>query len=423
VSQAVTGELAPRRAGRAGPLSPAQPMPGVRQVACGVASFLLLLSPRVEASPPAHSAVPPFRDANRVPQEYAGPGRDALPTAYSELVLGWFAPSDPDHPEGGDAWRGASLAVEEANAAGGIGGRPLRLLARWADDPWRSGAANASRLVYEDGALALLGSIDGAATHLAEQVAVKTRLPLLSPLSTDPSVNLAGVPWMLSCLPGDDRIAPRLIEAVTARSGSAPLVLIVATDHDSRITGGEVRKTCSLRGIAIARLVEVTSAESLEEAVQGALDARPGALIVAAPSRIAGQILTAVRAKGFAGPAFGSAPLGRLPFLRAAGPAAEGVVVPCLHEPGPLWDAFTARWEARFGSPPDDTAGQSYDAVRMTAEALSRSGPNRALLLDALRALTPWTGIMGRHTWDNLGRNQRPVRLAAWRSGRLVPLN
>ncbi len=27
-----------------------------------------------------------------------------------EVVLGWFGPGDPDHPTGGDFWRGALLA-------------------------------------------------------------------------------------------------------------------------------------------------------------------------------------------------------------------------------------------------------------------------------------------------------------------------
>jgi ABC-type branched-subunit amino acid transport system substrate-binding protein len=164
--------------------------------------------------------------------------------------------------------------------------------------------------------------------------------------------------------------------------------------------------------------VEAKSTSAWGSRSNGALDAHPGALIVVAPSRIAGQVLAAVRAGGYAGPAFGSVPLGRLAFLRAAGPAAEGVIVPCLHEPGHIWDAFAIRWESRFGSALDDTAAQSYDAVRTTAEALGRSGPNRAL-----RASTPWTGIMRLHTRDNLGRNQRPVRLATWRGGKLVPLN
>jgi ABC-type branched-subunit amino acid transport system substrate-binding protein len=98
------------------------------------------------------------------------------------------------------------------------------------------------------------------------------------------------------------------------------------------------------------------------------------------------------------------------------------VVVPLLHEPGAKWDAFVRRWEELFGSPPDETAAQSYDAVRLIAAALARSGAHRALLLDALRTVVPWTGIMGVHDWDGLGRNRRAPGLGRWEAGRVVPV-
>ena len=332
-------------------------------------------------------------------------------------------PSATKVPDGGDAWRGASLAVEETNAAGGIDGRPLHLVTRWADDPWRGGASHASRLVYDDAVLAIIGSLDGASTHLAEQIVVKARLPLVSPLSTDPSVNLAGVSWMLSCLPGDDVIAPLLVDAATAAAGGAPLALAMATDHDSRIAAGELRKVCSHRAIPLTRIAEWTPESSVDEIVPSILRVRPGAVLVSAPAPAAARIIVALRAGGYEGTIVGTTPLGRHAFAKAAGPAAEGVIVPILHEPGPAWDEFASRWQARFGSRPDETAAQSYDAVRVVAAALATSGPNRARLLDALRNRPPWTGIMGVHDWDGLGRNRRLPSLGRWRAGKVVPFD
>ncbi|MHC4741697.1 MAG: hypothetical protein ACYS8Z_07290, partial [Planctomycetota bacterium] len=36
-----------------------------------------------------------------------------------EVLIGYFGPTDPCHVRGGDMWRAACLAVEEANRAGG----------------------------------------------------------------------------------------------------------------------------------------------------------------------------------------------------------------------------------------------------------------------------------------------------------------
>ena len=59
-------------------------------------------------------------------------------------------------------------------------------------------------MVLDDGAQALIAPPNGAATHLALQVAGRTAVPVIS-LCADSSVSRTGVPWMV-------RIAPTTIE-------------------------------------------------------------------------------------------------------------------------------------------------------------------------------------------------------------------
>lgn len=66
----------------------------------------------------------------------------------------------------------------------------------------------------------MLGGIDGATTHLAEQVVAKAHLPLIDPASTDQTVNQANIPWMFSLAPGD----PDIAKFLAARLKRDPLV-------------------------------------------------------------------------------------------------------------------------------------------------------------------------------------------------------
>jgi hypothetical protein len=50
----------------------------------------------------------------------------------------------------------------------------------------RSGETRSGR--YEDKVWAIIGGIDGATTHLAEQVAAKAQLTLVNPVATDRSI-------------------------------------------------------------------------------------------------------------------------------------------------------------------------------------------------------------------------------------------
>ena len=74
-------------------------------------------------------------------------------------------------------------------------------------------------MAYNDRVWAIIGSIDGVATHVAEQVVTKALLPLIDPGSTDRTVNAAMVPWMFSCLPGDPAIADALAPQLAAEAG------------------------------------------------------------------------------------------------------------------------------------------------------------------------------------------------------------
>ena len=92
------------------------------------------------ATPPTDRTTP-FFDRRQWPLEDAGPGREEPdPQNVSEVRLGYFGPDDPAHPEGGDLWCAALLAVEDANQQGGYRGKPFRLVARWSDNPWTGGS-------------------------------------------------------------------------------------------------------------------------------------------------------------------------------------------------------------------------------------------------------------------------------------------
>jgi branched-chain amino acid transport system substrate-binding protein len=343
----------------------------------------------------------PYKDASKSPHVYEGPGRDEpAPAGLTEIRIGFFGPSDPSHPEGGTIWQGASRAIEEANRAGGYRGLPFRLVSRWSDNPWRAGAAQVVRLAYEDHVWAIVGGIDGPTTHLAEQVVAKALLTLVSPASTDRSVNLAGVPWMFSCMPGDDLLAGALVQAL---SGERELTLISATDHDSRAFTAELKKAMGSRGLTPAFHVEFDPGKDAAEAATRAKGA-PAVALVAGPAGSV-RFLRALRASGFGGRIYAGPWVARLTALDAA----EGVVFPFPLESPP--EGF-----------PDYAAVYAYDATNLVIAAIRKAGLNRVGIYDVIRGLSTYSGATGAIRFDALGRNPRPVRLATVEGGRLVIL-
>ena len=276
-------------------------------------------------------------------------------------------------------------------------------------------------MVYEHGAWAIVGAIDGAATHLAEQVALKARITLVSSGSTDKTANMASVPWMFSCLPSDEVQAPVLAEAVAEGGPGAAFVIVAAADHDSHAALVELRRALAARrrrAVRLAHRVRSRRRRTSARSRPGSSKASPAAVAGPGSGRRPRPASWASSGAGAStGGLIGGAPLALAAFGRAAGEAAEGVVAPLLWEPSADWDSFARMYENRWGEPPDHAAAQSYDAVRLVAEATRRAGLNRARIRDAVRDIAPWRGVAGIVQWDALGRNERPVGLATWRGG------
>jgi len=391
------------------------------------------------SAPFAPTATQPTRHILDSRAEYVGPGGEGPePAGLTEVRLGWFGPQDPPDGVGRNLWRGAVLAVEEANRAGGYHGRPFRLVARWSTDPWGDGARQASELIYGDRVWAVLGSIDGAATHIAEQLATRARVAVISPIASDAGLTQAGVPWIFRCAPDDlhqARVLARLLEGARP----AALAVVSATDHDSR-AGVDVLIRHALPGVRLTAKWQLNidvKQENYSPQIDRLRDYGADAVVLWAPSAAAARFLKQLREHGGQQRVLGPVVLASDDFLRAAGPAAEGVMTVLTREPSAevapvggggegvktrpaaLPAQFEVAFRARFGEIPDYVAASGYDAAGLLIAGVRQSGLNRVRIREALAGLSGYAGATGTIRWDNGGGNVREPLPAVVRDGRV----
>jgi len=373
---------------------------------------------------PKRSSHGAFFDVRNRQTEYAGPGREKPPADVKEVLIGYFGPSTPSDPRGGDMWNAACLAVEQANRAGGYNGLQFRLVAGWSDNPWGSGVTEVIRMAYVHKVWAVIGGIDGPSTHLAEQIVAKARLTLLSPASTDKTVNLANVPWMFSCLPADHLQAPILARAIASEVGDKSFLLVSAVNHDSHLFTVELNRSFIQNKLAPSYHFEFKPGQSnYDVLVEEIVHTKAHALVLIAAARQSAKIISAVRQRGFKGLIFGGPCMGQRSFLEQAANTAEGVVFPMLYTHGKESDGFDKKYTTRFGKQPDYLAAHTYDAVNLLIAAIRKAGLNRVRIQDAVRSLSPWQGVTGKIQWDPLGSNSRLVHLGTVRNGRVRVLS
>ena len=389
--------------------APPRPAPGGRAL-----FFVLVLCFSALTFDSAQESSAPHVDASSRRVEYAGPGReDPEPETPDEVLVAYFGPDDPDHPEGGDLWLASSLAVEEANRAGGFRGVPIRLIPAWSEDPWGTGVARLARAVYDEGVWAVIGSIDGASTHLAEQVVAKARLTLIAPAGTDKTVNYANVAWMFSCLPSDDRWAELLAAALEGEIGRHPFTLITTTDHDSRAATVELRGSLNRRGVGPSHHLEIEAgAEDLGDLAERVAKSDSEAVVILSGPVDTARLVVALRERRADLVLFGGPSVGRRAFRERAGTASDGMRFPLLCDPAAVSSEFGRNFESRFGRRADCPTVQAYDATRLLIAAIRDAGLNRARIRDSVEAQSPWPGAAGAVEFGPVGQNRRAVRLA-----------
>jgi branched-chain amino acid transport system substrate-binding protein len=276
-------------------------------------------------------------------------------------------------------------------------------------------------MAYVHKVWAIIGGIDGPSTHLAEQVVAKARLTLLNPASTDKTVNLANVPWMFSCLPGDHLQVPILAQAIASEVGGKSFLLVSAVDHDSHLFTVELTRAFAQHKLTPSYHFEFKPGQqNMNGLVEKVVNSKAHALVLIAGARQSAQISSSVRQKGFKGLIFGGPYMGKRTFLEQAGNAAEGVIFPLLYTYGKESKSFDKKFTACFGKRPDYLAAHTYDAVNLLIAAIRKAGLNRARIRDAVSELSPWNGVTGTIKWDPLGSNNRAVRLGTVRDGRVI---
>ncbi|MGD8499198.1 MAG: ABC transporter substrate-binding protein, partial [Phycisphaerales bacterium] len=162
--------------------------------------------------------VKPFKEHFLLQMEYTGPGRaKPEPEDIETVKIGFIGPimstvsvatggKSHEEPMGIKMLQGARLAIEQANAKGGYLKRsiPFELVISNDNGLWGASGNEIIKLAYKDKVWAILGTIDGANSHIAIRVALKAEIVMMNSGDTDPTFIETNIPWVFRCI-SDDR--------------------------------------------------------------------------------------------------------------------------------------------------------------------------------------------------------------------------
>ena len=377
--------------------------------------------------------------------EYNGAARE-IPDPdlkdLSEIRIGFLAPlyDHPDQVLGNRMLNGANMAIDEANAAGGYGGKPFHLITHNDYDNWQNsnpsaagvskdsaiwGAASndAVRMIYDDKVWAMFGSISSESTHIALRLTLKAETPLVNSASTDPTIPETIIPWYFTVMQDDRLQGYTLARYLYSELGLKRIAILRVNDRYGRFGVLKFRDASRRLGHPVVIEQKFMRGDiDFHRQLQVIEDSRVDAIVLWTDIGPAAMILQQMKELGMKQRVFGSHRTIGDQLIQLAGPAAEGFEAVFPYDPNrtdPQWQEFIARYEARYHEKPDQFAALAYDQMRILLEAICRAGLNKGRIRDALTGLTSYKGVTGDMLFDPNCKNIAPLFLGRVHNGQI----
>lgn len=339
-------------------------------------------------------------------------------TGASGLTIGLNAELTGSIPVVGRSCKNAAeLAVKEINAAGGVdlGGQKTTVALQVEDneDKAETAAAVAQKLA-SSGVIAMVGPNASRNAIPASEVAESSKLPMVSPWSTNPKLTLDArtnqpKQFVFRAAFTDDFqgvVAAKF--ALSQLKTTKPAVLYDMASEYNKGIAEVYKKTLEAAG---AKLVAYESYSTGDKDFSSQLTkiVRSGADLLFLPNYYSEVPLQVKQARqlGYKGKFLGSDSWGNQELLKLSNGQCEGSFFTTHYAPDTATEkakAFIAAYKAAYGETPDDVAALTYDSFGLLFEALTKAGKaDRQAVRDALAAITAYEGVTGTMQFKGTG--------------------
>jgi branched-chain amino acid transport system substrate-binding protein len=322
---------------------------------------------------------------------------------------------------GADFSRGARLAEDEINAAGGINGRPIKLIQGDSKNQAKDGVAEFKRLVEVEKVPAVISTMTGVILPQFS-LSAETKTPMICVGAITPEIRKGG-PTVFSNYPLADDEEREIAEFAIKKLGIKTAAVISENSSYGK----------TLSTIFIAEFKKAGGTIVAEEVIEkGGRDFRsqltrigalnPPMIVTYAYYAEAGLIVRQAAELGIKTQFISHGSVQNASFGEIAGPAADGFI-----SGAPRWDssseqvkAFIDRYKKKYDKEPDLYGPYFYDAVRLFAAAIEKGGYTNEGILKGLKELRDFPGVNGKMSFATDNVVLLPVRYERFEKGKWV---
>jgi branched-chain amino acid transport system substrate-binding protein len=353
-------------------------------------------------------------------------GGDQAATESGEILIGEYGSLTGTTATFGISTRnGIDMAIDEVNAAGGVLGRPVRVIVE--DDQGRPEEAQTvvTKLITSDQVVAVLGEVASSRTLAAAPVAQQYGIPMVTPSSTNPAVTQVGDYIFRVCF--IDPFQGLVMATFATRSLGLTRVAVlrdIRNDYSVGLADVFVENFQAMGGTIVIDQSYSEGDTDFSAQLTAIRAESPEAIFVPGYYTEVGLIARQAQSLGLDVPLLGGDGWDSPSLIEIGGEALEGSYFSnhySVQDPSPAIQEFVAAYQARFGETPDALAGLGYDAAMILFDAMERAGTtDGAAIRDALAQTADFAGVTGTITLDENRNAIKPAVVLQVSGGQLV---
>jgi branched-chain amino acid transport system substrate-binding protein len=320
-------------------------------------------------------------------------------------------------------YKGAKLAVDEWNKAGGIGGRTIKLDV-FDDQGDPTVGTNLARKIDSQKYIAMLGTAESAVTIAMAPTLRTAEIPNIASGQSPGMVALKS-PFLFLNGPTSTTYDETLAKHVVDEKKLKKIAMITNNGAYGKGEHDAFLKALSDRGVTpVADQVVTTDQKDFSAQLTKIRQKSPEVVFLGAEEVESGLIVKQARDLGIDVPFAGAAPQGTPVFIDTAGAKnAEGTIVSSPYLGNDVSEAskkFAAAYKAAYGEDAELHGAKAYDGTNILLTALKSSNvATGQQLADAIRA-TRYDGLLGNFAYDDTGVGISATSIGVIRDGQMV---
>jgi branched-chain amino acid transport system substrate-binding protein len=378
----------------------------------------------------------PYKEFFFDPLEFTGPGHEKPePEDLDCVKIGFLGPIEKtvsvatggmshEEPLGTKMLQGVQLAIKEANDRGGYQNRlPYKLIIRNDNGLWGASGNEIIHLAYIEHVWAIIGTIDGANSHIAIRVALKAEVPVMNTGDTDPTFVETRIPWVFRCISDDRQMCYLLCDYAYGKLGLRRIAGLRASNRYGRVNMDEFRDGSRRLGHPlVAELQYKVGDTDFRPQLERIKSMNVDGVVTYGDAIESGLILKQMREMGMTEQVFlASDRIVYDEFLEIVGDNPGPVVAGYPYDPthdDPKLHAFRKAFREEFNEEAEQYAAHGYDGAVILIEAIEKAGLNRARIRDALQEVKQYHGVTGEILFDAIQNDVSPATLAILEKGK-----